>query len=596
MGNIKEYLTAAKCSYPVWGKEDTIYYLDTRDGVPQIWEKDLCTGNSRKMTHNSDKISRMRYFAGQVFFAMDMDGDENEQIYRIGADNREVMPVVYHPRNVRSHLGDVSGDWVYYASNKRLRCIFDICRKDLLNGKTDILIEGKDAVCLPLSISPDEEILLYSRRTSFADMQIYCKNLHTGEERKVSKEQQCAMEESPAWLGDGSGFYFISDREREFKRVLFWDRETGRTQEIYEVDWDVTHIAVSKDDKYLAVVVNEDGDSGIHILETASKKEIKIPQIPLGTIGDEEPVTWSETGYRLLFSFESGSRTQNIWLLDAEEGTLKQVTENENMTVGQDALVEPVLCRYQSFDGLEIPYWLYVPKGIPAENLPVAIYIHGGPESQIRRFYEETIQYLVSEGIAVAAPNVRGSTGYGKTYLNLDNKEKRLDAVRDIEALADHLTKTGTADAKRMAVFGRSYGGYMTLLCAARMPKLWACAVEVVGMFNLVSFLKHTAGYRRAAREAEYGSLEQDRQLLKDLSPEAVIEDLACPLLIVHGANDTRVPVSEAEHTAKRLEALGREVDYLCFEDEGHVIIKQKNRIKYITAASEFLKSHLLQK
>ena len=266
------------------------------------------------------------------------------------------------------------------------------------------------------------------------------------------------------------------------------------------------------------------------------------------------------------------------------------------MTVRQEDLTEPVLCRYKSFDGLEIPYWLYVPKGIPAGNLPVAVYIHGGPESQIRRFYEETIQYLVSEGIAVAAPNVRGSTGYGKTYQDLDNKEKRLDAVRDIEALVKHLTENGTADPKRMAVFGRSYGGYMTLSCAARMPKLWACAVEVVGMFNLVSFLKHTAGYRRAAREAEYGSLEQDRQLLEDISPEAVIENLECPLLIVHGANDTRVPVSEAEHAAKRLKALGREVEYLCFEDEGHMIIKQKNRIKYILTAAEFLKSHLLQK
>ena len=596
MGNVRDYLTASKCSCPVWGEEDTIYYLDTRDGAPQIWEKDLRTGNSRKRTHNSDKISRMQFGRGQIFFAMDMDGDENEQIYSIGADSEEVTPVVYHPRNVRSHLGDVGSEWVYYASNKRLRCIFDICRKNLENGKTDILIEGKDAVCLPLCVSPDEELLLYSKRTSFADMQIYCRNLLTNQETKVSPKRQCAMEDSPVWLGDGSGFYFISDREREFKRVLFWDRETGRTEEVYEVNWDVTHIAVSGKDRYLAVVVNEDGDFGIHILETETGKEIEIPRIPRGTIGDEEPVTWSEEGYRLLFSFESGSRIQNIWLLDIEKGILEQVTENEHMTVRQEDLTEPVLCRYKSFDGLEIPYWLYVPKGIPAGNLPVAVYIHGGPESQIRRFYEETIQYLVSEGIAVAAPNVRGSTGYGKTYQDLDNKEKRLDAVRDIEALVKHLTENGTADPKRMAVFGRSYGGYMTLSCAARMPKLWACAVEVVGMFNLVSFLKHTAGYRRAAREAEYGSLEQDRQLLEDISPEAVIENLECPLLILHGANDTRVPVSEAEHAAKRLKALGREVEYLCFEDEGHMIIKQKNRIKYILTAAEFLKSHLLQK
>ncbi len=196
-------------------------------------------------------------------------------------------------------------------------------------------------------------------------MQIYCRNLLTNQETKVSPKRQCAMEDSPVWLGDGSGFYFISDREREFKRVLFWDRETGRTEEVYEVNWDVTHIAVSGKDRYLAVVVNEDGDSGIHILETETGKEIEIPRIPRGTIGDEEPVTWSEEGYRLLFSFESGSRIQNIWLLDIEKGILEQVTENEHMTVRQEDLTEPVLCRYKSFDGLEIPYCSISPRGYP---------------------------------------------------------------------------------------------------------------------------------------------------------------------------------------------------------------------------------------
>lgn len=593
MGNVKDYLTAVRCSYPVWGESGEIYYLDTRNGAPQIWKKTSAAEQSRQCTANHDKISRMCRNGNRIFFSMDMDGDENEQIYYIEKGCDEVMPFVYHPRNVRNYLGDVHGDEVYYASNKRLRGIFDICRKDIRKGKEEIIIEGTDAVCLPYCVSPDGNRLLYSRRTGFADMQIWMKNLSSGEVTKISKDTGAAMEDNPVWRKNGQGFYYISDRGSEFRRILYWDAATEEQRVVFERNWDVTHAALSPDDCSLAAVVNEDGTSRLYILDTETGNCRKMSGLPGGTIGEEEPLSWSGESGRLLFSFESGSRIQNIWMLDVDTEVFEQVTRCEGMKIKQEELVEPVLCHYESFDGLTVPYWLYVPKGRERKNLPVAIYIHGGPESQIRSYYDETIQYLTGEGIAVAAPNVRGSTGYGKRYMDMDNREKRLDAVKDVEELVTHLVSTGIADEKRLAVFGRSYGGFMTLSCAARLPKLWACAVEVVGMFNLVHFLKHTAGYRRAAREAEYGSLEKDAQMLFDISPEAVIEQMKCPLMIVHGANDTRVPVSEAQNAVRRLRELGREVEYLCFEDEGHMIVKQKNREIYISAAAEFIKKHL---
>lgn len=596
MGNVKDYLTAVRCSYPVWGNGQTIYYLDTRDGAPQIWKKNLETGECSKKTANSDKISRILRYGDKVFFAMDMDGDENEQIYFFREGEKEILPFIYHPRNVRNYLGTIVQDEVYYSSNKRIRMIFDICRKNIKTGKEEILVEGKDAICQPQSVSPDGKKLIYSKRTGFSDMQLWMKDLSTGQEKKISPQAGNIMEDSPVWEKDGAGFYFISDRESQFRRVLYYEEKSGEQKVVFEENWDVTHLALSPDNNYLAVVANEDGDSRLYILEPGTGEKHEISSLPPGTIGDEEPVAWSFDSRRLLFAFESGSRIQSIWMLNMENRELTQVTRCESMKLTQEELVEPVLCHYESFDGLVVPYWLYVPKNRKTENLPVAVYIHGGPESQIRRLYDETIQYLTSEGIAVAAPNVRGSTGYGKAYMDMDNGEKRLDAVKDIEALVHHLVHTGVADEKRMAVFGRSYGGFMTLSCAARLPKLWACAVEVVGMFNLVNFLKHTAGYRRAAREAEYGSLENESRMLYEISPEAVIDKLECPLMIVHGANDTRVPVGEAQDAAKRLRELGREVEYLCFEDEGHMIVKQKNRAVYIASAGEFLKRYLLEK
>jgi dipeptidyl aminopeptidase/acylaminoacyl peptidase len=207
--------------------------------------------------------------------------------------------------------------------------------------------------------------------------------------------------------------------------------------------------------------------------------------------------------------------------------------------------------------------------------------------------FNDFIQHLVSEGIAVVAPNVRGSTGYGKTYTHLDDVEKRLDSVRDIDSLVSHLVSAGIAHKDKLAVMGTSYGGFMTLSCAARYPDLWACAIDTVGMYNLVTFLENTAPYRRPHRESEYGSLEKHRELLERVSPAAKIHNITAPIMIIQGRNDPRVPVTEAEQAVAALRALGRTVEYLCYDDEGHGIIKLKNRLDCYPRMAAFLKKYL---
>jgi dipeptidyl aminopeptidase/acylaminoacyl peptidase len=253
-------------------------------------------------------------------------------------------------------------------------------------------------------------------------------------------------------------------------------------------------------------------------------------------------------------------------------------------------MVEPELIRFVSFDGLSVPAFIYRPKGIKqGVRVPVVINIHGGPEAQYQPIYQPVMQYLVHNGYAVIAPNVRGSSGYGKSYMALDDIEKRLDSVKDIVALRNHIAGMSDMDATRIGLYGASYGGFMVLACMAFYPKLWAAGVDIVGIVNFVTFLENTAAYRRALREAEYGSLENDRELLEKISPIHSIEKIEAPLLLIHGANDPRVPLSEAKQVVAKLKEVGRQVELLVYLDEGHGIVKLQNKLDAYPKAVEFL-------
>jgi dipeptidyl aminopeptidase/acylaminoacyl peptidase len=244
-----------------------------------------------------------------------------------------------------------------------------------------------------------------------------------------------------------------------------------------------------------------------------------------------------------------------------------------------------VLHSFESFDGRRIPYLLYGEQG-----RPTVCFVHGGPESQYRGSLNPVVAYLVSRGIAVAAPNVRGSTGYGRDYHHLDDVELRLDSVRDLAVLGSVL---GAGSGTPVAVMGGSYGGYMTMAAITEHPDLWSAAVNIVGIVNFVTFLERTGSYRRALREAEYGSLEHDRAFLERISPIHKVDRISCPLMVVHGANDPRVPVSEAEQVVAALRERGREVAYLRYEDEGHGITRLRNRLDCYPQIASFLERHL---
>ncbi len=298
-------------------------------------------------------------------------------------------------------------------------------------------------------------------------------------------------------------------------------------------------------------------------------------------------------GGDVLFSLSGSASPADVWAIAAGSVTPRRVTFSSTAGVDPATFVEPESAVVTSFDGLEVPMWVYRPQGI--ETPPVIVSVHGGPEAQERVGFNPVYQYLVASGFAVVAPNVRGSSGYGKTYMSLDDRRLRMDSVKDLVAVGEWVRDHSGFDGERMAVMGGSYGGFMVLAALTTAPELWAAGIDIVGIANFVTFLENTGAYRRALREAEYGSLAEDRDFLESISPINHVEEIRAPLLVIHGANDPRVPLGEAEQIVERLRALDRPVDLIVFDDEGHGVVKLANRRVAYGAVVEFLGEHLAE-
>jgi dipeptidyl aminopeptidase/acylaminoacyl peptidase len=395
----------------------------------------------------------------------------------------------------------------------------------------------------------------------------------------------------PVWAPDGRSFFVATNEGRDTKALARYDLEARRSETLIASDWDLD---CHGDDagRRLLVHANEDGYSRLELRDAAT---LAVDHdVPLPARGVVEEPLFSGDGRMLAFKFSSPVDPGDVWMYDIEARGLHRVTELPR-PVDLRGLREPELQRFESFDGLSVPVFLWEPDG--NGPFPVVVMVHGGPESQfLPAFlpsYTPFAQHLVSLGYAVAAPNVRGSTGYGKRYQHLDDVRRRLDSVRDLAALHDWLATRPRIDAGRAALYGRSYGGYMVLAGLAFQPERWAAGVECVGIANFVTFLENTAPWRRALREPEYGTLERDRDFLVDASPITHVDAIRAPLFVQHGANDPRVPLVETQQIHRVLTEKGIRCDLLVHEDEGHLIGKLDNRIETFGCAVRFLQEVL---
>jgi dipeptidyl aminopeptidase/acylaminoacyl peptidase len=393
---------------------------------------------------------------------------------------------------------------------------------------------------------------------------------------------------------DGQGVYYISDRESEYARLRYANLFTSeRTVLTPGLPWDVEELAVSRDGHYLAYVSNEGGAAKLNLLDLRSHQDLTPPRLPVA--GRIESLRFDPQGQRLAFAYSAPNQPGDALVLDVARNQLEPWTRSEAGEVDLRKFVTPQLKQFPTFDRVDgkarlVPVYIYEPVG--GGPHPVLLELHGGPESQFRPDFSPWLEYVVNElGYAVVAPNVRGSSGYGKSYMALDNGALREDAVKDVGALLVWLGLQSSFDAKHIVVSGGSYGGYMSLAALVNYSDRLRGGVDVAGIADFVSFLSGTAPYRQNQRRAEYGD-ERDvemRAFLRRISPLTNADRITKPLLVVHGKNDPRVPVSEAEQIVNRLRLKGGEVWYLLAADEGHGYRKKQNRDAYYAVFAQFL-------
>ncbi len=596
MSDVRSYYSVETNGAAVWLENGGIAFLNNKSGTSQVWKTDMNGKTPEQLTQGTERVWRLIGTPGgkAVLYASDMGGNEQEQLYLLRMDGSAPQALTTDPK-VRNYVGGMTPDgrYIYYSGNKRSPANFDIMKLDLTTCVETTVLENQDNYNIPCAVSPDGKYMLYNKLRGESDNKMWIIDMTTGKAKDVDPAGTYAQYGSPAWKSDGSGFYLTTDVNSEFKFAAYYDVASATLEKVYCDSWDVEGLSLSYDDRYLAMVVNADGYGVLKILDLKTGALINTPQMPKGFINTYSGISFAPDSLRLLMNFSSGKRPGGIWVLDMTADSVRRVTGSPLGEISEDDLVEPELMEYRSYDGLRVPYWLYRANGAKQPG-PVVLGIHGGPEGQEFPMYDPLIQYLVGEGFSVAAPNVRGSTGYGKTYTHLDDVEKRLDSVHDVECLVKHLIDTGVADPKRIAVMGASYGGFMTLSSIAHYPDLWAAAVDEVGMSNLETFLENTAEYRRAHRESEYGTLARDRETLRRVSPIFHVDQIKAPLMVIHGANDPRVPVSEADQIVASLEKRGVPVKYLRYPDEGHGLSKRKNQFDCYPQVAAFLKEHLL--
>jgi dipeptidyl aminopeptidase/acylaminoacyl peptidase len=544
-------------------------------GTHQLYALPSRGGALEQLTDFAEPVSGLFLPDGRVLVEIDAGGNERTQLYVLNDGALEEL--VVDPRFIH-RTPCVGANVLAYSTNRRNGVDFDIAARDLRSGEERVFELGGN--CSVESVSPDGLRVAVERVGAEAgDGDIFICNVETGDVEHATPHDGVAEYFSVQWLGERLALTTNEDRDT-FAIVIGGER-------VHESDWDLD-VRIDDSGRNVLVIANEDGYARLALHDPVTH-ELRS-EVPLPGRGVVEHPVFSPDGTLLAFSFSSPVDPHDVYLYDVDAETLTRLTTSPR-AVAAETLVEPVLHRFESFDGESVPVFLFEPEG--TGPFPVVVTVHGGPESQWLPWFAPSFapltQYLVSRGYAVAAPNVRGSSGYGKRYEHLDDIEKRLDSVADLAALHAWLAARPTIDGERAVVYGRSYGGYMVLAALALQPELWAAGIECVGISSLVTFLENTSPYRRAAREREYGSLERDRAFLIEASPMTLIDAIRAPLFIQHGRNDPRVPVSESEHIHAVLAQKGIPSELLIFEDEGHTVEKLPNRIEVFTRMTEFL-------
>jgi dipeptidyl aminopeptidase/acylaminoacyl peptidase len=579
-----------------------VYFVANISGQFNLWRVSVEGGWPQQLTAFVDDTVRTMGVSprdGTIAFCADHDGDEFHQIYLLDPNGGWPEKITDDPEVQHFVGGDAfspDGTKLAYAANARTPTDMEVWVRDLESGDVRSVF-GEGMYASPSSWSPDGSKLVCVDLRNNSDSSIHLVDLESGERHEVTPHDEDALYLPGPWKPDGSGFYFLSDEDREFRGIAFYDVASGRKEWIETPDHDIDEGAASHDGRVLAWLVNEDGWERLKLRDAQAGRDLPDPDLPAGArphlTGFEPPVALSNDGSRAAVILAGPRRPPEVYVVDTETGDSRAVTQS---WIGggfdEDELEEIEAITYPTFDDRQIPAWLYRPREANG-RVPVVLAIHGGPEAQERPIYNPLYQYLLSRGVAVLATNIRGSTGYGKSYQRLIQRDWGGGDLKDWDHAVKWLHQQDWVDQDRIGVWGGSYGGFAVLTCVTRLPDYWAAAVDIFGPYNLITFARAVPPPWRRMMKRFVGDPDEDADLLRERSPMTYIDNAKTPLLVIQGAKDPRVVKNESDQVVEKLRSLGRTIEYIVFDDEGHGFTKRKNELTTMRASADWLEKYL---
>jgi dipeptidyl aminopeptidase/acylaminoacyl peptidase len=602
---MNQYQNARGASPGSWKPDGNGMLMSTRFGeTSQIHLITFAGGARKQITFFKEPVGGGSFCPNPAYngftFTKDIGGNEFRQLFWFDLNTGKYEMISDGGRTQNTNvLWSESGNRFIYVSTRRTQKDYDLYIADMKNPKDAKPILEKGGSWSMVDWTPDEKKVIVSNNISANKSFLHILDLESGALDQINASQEEIRYGGARFTKDGTGIFYTSDEGTEFQTLRFFNVATKKSEIISkDIQWDVEGMLINNQRSTIVFSVNENGAYKLYTLDMATKKYSPVTGLPTGLLF---PADFHPDGKTFSLLVNSAKSPSDIYTYDLQSKKLTQWTYSEVGGLDNSKFTDATLIEYETFDKVnnkprKIPAFYFKPAN-PAGKMPVVIEIHGGPEGQAVPAFDPFRSFLVNElGIAVIEPNVRGSSGYGKSFLKLDNGFKREESVQDIGKLLDWIAKQPELDASRIAVSGGSYGGYMVLASMVNFNDRIRCGVDVVGISNFVTFLKNTEDYRKDLRRVEYGD-ERDAKMnefLQKISPLNNVDKITKPLFIVQGFNDPRVPYTEAEQMKTKLQEKGRPVWYLLAKDEGHGFRKKENYTFEQLATVLFLQKFLL--
>jgi dipeptidyl aminopeptidase/acylaminoacyl peptidase len=568
-----------------------ISYVHDGSGQFNLWGSPVEGGYPRQLTtRDEEAVRHHRWTSSGIVLELDHLGAEQWQLNILPADGVGWPRAVTERDDVQYQIGPVADDGrrMLFSGNQERPTDVSVYLMDIPEGEPRLVLDREKQQLYPFAWHPDGRRAAIVDLLGNMDLHAYLVDIENGDLRDLTPHDGEELNLPIGFSAGGRSLFSITDRAAEYNYLEAIDLGTGARNPIITAEWDIEHADLSADRRRLGYTINEDGYSRFHLRDLETGRELPFPTMPKGVCSQ---YAISPNGRLVAALVGTGTRVFDVYVADVDAGTVTRVTENFLGGIPESELVEPELVHFDTFDGKHVPAWLYRPVGATGRT-PVLLSVHGGPEVQEHTHVTRSssfYQYLLSRGIAVLAPNIRGSTGYGKSYQRLIHRDWGGDELKDIEHAAMWLRKQAWADSARIAVYGASFGGFATLSAMTRLPDYWRCGIDLVGPSNLVTFAKAVPPHWRAMMKEWVGDPEEDFDFLMSRSPITYVEHMKAPLLVLQGANDPRCVKPESDQMVEKLRSLGQEVEYHVFEDEGHDFSKHANQLKAYRLIAAFL-------